>query len=52
MRLSRPTIVKEIEAGRLYLVSAGLECFFVTISPQQEQYDYEEEIRKAVLIDA
>lgn len=50
--ITREKGIYEIEAGRLYLVSAGLECFFVAISPQPEQHDYEKEIRKAVLNDA
>ena len=50
--ITREKGIYEIEASRLYLVSVGLECFFVVISSQAGQHDYEQEIRKAVLIDS
>lgn len=41
--------VYEVERNRLYFVSAGNECFFVTVQPTGEQIDYEVVLQKALL---
>ncbi len=41
--------VYEVERNRLYFVSTGSECYFVTIQPTGEQIDYEAALQKALL---